>query len=562
MIPFLLTLLLSNLGVTPDLQLTDEPFAVSAPRTEVEGWTRFVGLQPLTTGAIAIRCQDVPVAPGVRGRVDILQRDGKRWTWLATYQYGPELAIPQADFDRGVLVRFEGSPIYLWNQVPARMPGPIVLKRFRNVSIDAPPAATLSLYVASEQSPRTLVNGRFRLVPVATALACATAAIESRCIEVGPMSEKVALSFGSGDDARVLLVEPQAEDRFSVIAKGNVAIRPRNVGGSIAQVLPWVVISLSQKGISWSDVLIDRSGRDLALERLQGSSLVPPPAFTEVRARHERGLLIRPYVGTHREPLSDPSALLLVFAADDGTLFSQVPLVTSSPEHDGNFHLSTLAPGTYVLKLLSSAATTERLTVSAMVGVPLDVVFPSGPTVRGRVVRASGGSPTDPVTIEIGIDGPFQQALKSGDLMDTMRSATADENGNFSVVIAQAGRYRLRARWGSATAERVFEIAPSTTDVDLGDIALKSGTALHGTVPGCHGGQATAIVVPDLSKPPTFDTLAALIDVDGRFLIQGLLPGRWSVLIQCEGKPVKTAPQVVTIPEGGEPVVEFVRTQR
>ncbi|HSY51729.1 MAG TPA: hypothetical protein VLC46_23200 [Thermoanaerobaculia bacterium] len=248
-----------------------------------------------------------------------------------------------------------------------------------------------------------------------------------------------------------------------------------------------------------------------------------------------------------------------MFAVDDGTLLSEVPLVTSSPEHDGHFHLSTLAPGTYVLKLLSSAATTERLTVSAMVDVPLDVVFPSGPIVRGRIVRASGGSPTDPVTIEIGIDEPVQQALKSGDLMDTMRFATPDENGNFRVVIAIAGRYRLRGRWGSATAERVFEIGPSTTDLDLGDISLKAGATLLGEVPGCHGGQSTAIMVPDLSKPPTFDTLNSSIDVDGRFRTQGLLPGKWSVMIQCEGKPVKTEPQVVTIPESGDAVIRFVR---
>jgi hypothetical protein len=541
------------------MQSTVDPFAVSAPRAVVQGWASFTGLPPSAFGSIPISCPDAAVSPG---RVDILRRDGKRWTWITTFQYGPSAAIQPAGFDRGVLVRFEGSSTYLWSEVQAHASTPIVIRRFKNVSIDSAPGATLSLYVASERTPRTVVDDRFHFVPLEAALACATTGSESRCSELGPQSTHTALSFASGDDARVLRVEPQEDDAFRVIAKGNVAIRPKVAGRSIAQVSPWVAIGLQQKGLSWSDALIDRTGREFALERLRGSALLPPPGFAEVPSRHDRGLLLRPYVGPQRAPLSDPFALLLVSLTADATLASEIPLLTSPPQPDGNFHLPALASGTYVLKLLSSSASPETLTVSAMAGVPLDVVFRGGPTVRGRIVRASGGSPSDPVTIEISGDGPVQEALKSGDLMDRMRLVTPDDTGNFRSVIALAGRYRLRARWGAATAERLFEVGSSTTDLDLGDITLKSGSSLLGEIPGCHVGKATAIMVPDLSKPPTFDTLTTPIDIDGRFRIQGLLPGRWSILIQCEGKPVKTEPQVVTMPESGDAVVGFVRSQR
>jgi hypothetical protein len=260
-------------------------------------------------------------------------------------------------------------------------------------------------------------------------------------------------------------------------------------------------------------------------------------------------------------PLSDPAALLLVFLSQDATLASELPIATSPREPDGSFHLATLASGTYVLKLLSSLTTMEPVTVSAMAGTPVDVVFGSGPTVSGRIVRAAGGAPTDPVTIEISGDENFQQALKSGDPLDRMRIVTPNENGNFRVVVALAGHYRLRARWGAVTAERKFDIEASTTELDLGDITLKSGLALLGEVAGCHAGQATAIAVPDVSKPPNFDTVNAPIGVDGRFLMQGLLPGQWSILVQCDGKPLKTEPRVVTISESGDAVVRFVQRQ-
>jgi hypothetical protein len=558
MMSFLLTLLM--LGETADIQYTDEPFVIAAPRTVVERWTQFGGFPASTTESIPIKCSEVRGVRQEAGRADILRRDGKRWMWLATLNYGPELTIPKADFDRGILVRFDRSSTYFWSEVPAHTSTPVDVKPFRNVAIDAPPGATLTLYVPSEERPRTLVDGPFRLVPAATILACATSANESRCTEVGAASGRVALSFDHGDDARIVRVVPQADDTFSIIAKGNVVIRPKSVGRAIAHVPPWVAVGL-QKGVAWNNVLIDRAGRELAIERLMGSSLAPPPAFTDVPSRRERGLVIRPSVGSQRMPLSDPAALLLVFLSQDETLASEIPLVTSQRERDGSFHLPTLASGTYVLKLLSSLTTMEPVTVSAMAGTPLDVVFRSGPTVTGRIVRAAGGAPTDPGTIEISGDENIQQAVKSGDLMDRMRVATPDENGTFRVVVAIAGHYRLRARWGAATAERTFEIGASTKDLDLGDIALKSGAALLGDVPGCRAGQATAIAVPDVSKPPNFDTVNAPIGVDGRFLMQGLSPGQWSILLQCDGKPVMTEPRVVTISESGDAVVRFVQRQ-
>jgi hypothetical protein len=562
MIALLLTLAASLVPPpTADLGTTSEPIEVSAPRSIVAGWDSFATLPPPAKGTIAIRTADA-VPPGA-GRIDILRREGKRWSWLATSQYAPDLALPPADFDRGVLLRFDGSPTYFWNEVPASVAGLIVLRRLKNLSVEAtPPGAMLVLYIPSERAPRTLAAGPFRLVPVETTLACVASGNDSRCAEVGASITRVSLPLSAGDDVRVLRIEPQAEDAFNVLARGNVAMRPKKVGGMVAQAFPWVAIALHEKGLSWNDVLVDRSGRELALQRLHGSLLPSLPAFGDIASRRERGLVIRPFVGERRDVLVDPSALLLVFPGQGSDLASAVPLVTAAPSAGGAFVLPTLGTGTYALKLVSSDTSAERTTVSAMVGVPLDVVFPSGPTVRGRVARASGGSSTDQIAIELLVDAPFMEAIKSGDLMDRMRVTTADGNGNFHMVIAIPGRYRIRARWGSSTAERAFEIESSTRDLDLGDILLKPGTTLHGELPVCHdGGEAIAIAVPDLSKPPNFEPLRAPIAADGRFLIDGLVPGRWSVLLRCAGKPIKATPEVVTVPESGELVIRFTQAE-
>ena len=148
--------------------------------------------------------------------------------------------------------------------------------------------------------------------------------------------------------------------------------------------------------------------------------------------------------------------------------------------------------------------------------------------------------------------------------VDKIRVTSADETGNFSSTLSIPGKYRLRARWGTATGERDFEIDELMSDVQLGDIVLSRGSTLRGFLSNCSGGETIFIPRPDdLAKRLTSgigEVRRATIASDGRFTVEGLPAGRRSVLAKCNGTWVSVSPDSVSIPEAGEIVVQFVPT--
>jgi hypothetical protein len=125
----------------------------------------------------------------------------------------------------------------------------------------------LSLYTASEPTPRTAVDGVFRRVPAEDAVGCAARSDGSAaCVEIGPLASDAGLSSASDVvDTRRLRIEPQANDRVQVLARGDFPTTPRIVGGTLAQAGPWLAVAIREKGFTWNDVVVDRSGEELAL---------------------------------------------------------------------------------------------------------------------------------------------------------------------------------------------------------------------------------------------------------------------------------------------------------
>lgn len=185
------------------------------------------------------------------------------------------------------------------------------------------------------------------------------------------------------------------------------------------------------------------------------------------------------------------------------------------------------------------------------------MVFPSGPTVHGHIIRTSG-SATSAASVEVGPIESAKDAAQS-DLVDRTRFANADESGAFHIVISRPGKYRLHATWGSAAADRDFDI--DDKDVDLGDVPLAGAASLRGSIANCRDGDAAVIAVPDLSKAPGpgfGNVQRGAIDTSGRFIVDGLTPGRWSVVIRCAGVITPASPEVVVVPRSGDVVIDFV----
>jgi len=372
----------------------------------------------------------------------------------------------------------------------------------------------------------------------------------------------VHVPAGTAGGARVLRVEPQTGDAFQALAPGRIAIRPQKITTSVATALPWIGITVDDPNATWEQVVLDRTGDAFALQRLTGSALSPLPAATSIASERARGLIIRPWIGAEKHRFTDASAMLLVFIAgsDDG-IAGDLPIATVAPTIEREFRLPTLGTGRYTLKLLSSETTADLVTVSAIAGVPADVVFATGPTVVGRIVRSGAGPATEPAAIEIGLLALPKDALKS-DPLDKVRFASSDENGAFHVVLGSPGTYRLHARWGSAAADRDFVISKESKNVELGEIMLGTGATLRGTIDGCSGGEAILIAVPDLSKavtPGLGDLSRVAIGADGRFLAEGLAVGSWSVLFECGGTPSAATPEIIIVPDTNDVVVRFTQ---
>ncbi len=150
-------------------------------------------------------------------------------------------------------------------------------------------------------------------------------------------------------------------------------------------------------------------------------------------------------------------------------------------------------------------------------------------------------------------------------MLDAVRFTTARENGDFKMTLSAPGRYRLLARWGSASKEREFEIARDSKIIDLGDIVLESGSTLRGSMPPCANGEVMVASLPDTSKPMMMrldEPRRAPADANGRFIIEGLHPGTWAIRATCRGALVSLVPEVIVIPEQGDAIVDLSAPRR
>lgn len=556
-------LLASALAGEPELTRVDAPVEFLAPAPVAAKWRSFDGLSAAAlTEAVQVRATGAP--PGSKGRIDVLRRGGGSWLWTETHASGPELTLPRRDFDRAVLLRFPGDPLYYWGEIPAGTTASLELHAFRNLSIrGSEPGDTGVLFHDRENVARTIAQGEhpIRFVPAGRAIFCALGALDSRCALVEEAGTEVELSSSAAGDVRVFRFERQGGAEVDVLAPGTVAIRPKKIAAAVIDSGAWTAVTLPAPH-GWEDIVVDRSGDDLALQRTEGSTLPALPAFAQPFSVRERGLVVRPWVGPDKHPLTDTAAMLVVFPQNEKGISSQVPLATAAPDKDGLFALPSLASGTYVFKLLSSASAAGTMKATATSGTPLDIVFPGGPSVTGRIVRSAGGNPADPVYVEVSQLMTLAEASQ-GDAIDKVRFTNADETGAFNIIVSVPGRYRLHAQWGSASAERDFEIGSKTREVQLGDISLVLGATLRGSVDGCVRGEAVLIPVPDVSKPLTLAgpmLRRVAIDDTGHFLAEGLDAGNWSVLFKCDGISTGATPEMFTMPERGDAIVEFTRS--
>lgn len=135
--------------------------------------------------------------------------------------------------------------------------------------------------------------------------------------------------------------------------------------------------------------------------------------------------------------------------------------------------------------------------------------------------------------------------------------AVTDADGRFALRELPDGGYRVTASApGLAPARRVARAGAD----DL-VFRLSPGGSLAGRVTDRHSGAPVApfvvtVLRPDLRREPSRSL--AVIDAEGRFAIDGLAPGPAELVVSAPSH-APSAPQPVTIPDGGAPATVEVR---
>jgi 5-hydroxyisourate hydrolase-like protein (transthyretin family) len=165
--------------------------------------------------------------------------------------------------------------------------------------------------------------------------------------------------------------------------------------------------------------------------------------------------------------------------------------------------------------------------------VSVEVLLSAGGAVGGRLVGPEERPAAGSVTVQE-LDGREAPAA----LAQVLR-AEAGADGRFRVAGVPAGSHALGVRAPGLAAQRViFDLGPTTLEVDLGDVALEVGLTISGRVRDRAGLPVSGARIDMFPRSPTaisFRGDPVECAADGRFVAAGLSPGIHSLTASASG---------------------------
>ncbi len=193
---------------------------------------------------------------------------------------------------------------------------------------------------------------------------------------------------------------------------------------------------------------------------------------------------------------------------------------------DGAFVLLDLAEAAYDLRFEVNGFAPRKLDgVEVKAGEirrDLEVKLRRGSTIRGLVVERESGEPIDGAGIAI-------ESLAKNDWLDV--GSRTDERGRFEVEGLEGGAFRLLARRDGFVPSTVGPIeVPKAGLVEGISISLSRGGAVEGSTLRSGGVTFEGGNVLARSLQESSEQKDAPIGPQGRFRIEGLAPGKWTVV--------------------------------
>ncbi|HTX00064.1 MAG TPA: carboxypeptidase regulatory-like domain-containing protein [Acidimicrobiales bacterium] len=211
---------------------------------------------------------------------------------------------------------------------------------------------------------------------------------------------------------------------------------------------------------------------------------------------------------------------------------------------DGNFGLSDLAPGDYVVQVPGSDVEQSFTIADGSRQASIDLSLPGG-MVSGEVLDASGNPVAGvPVTIS-GADGPFAETL-------------TDSNGDYQFVTTAGEAVDLVAESPSTGVLIANDVAASaSSDVEV--TPLQAGTASYRvTVEGPSGSPVSGatLVLNATSEDGSVGSVAASTGASGVATFSNLTPGSYE-LVTSDDTDAALTEQVNVAAEGGSTTVQL-----
>jgi protocatechuate 3,4-dioxygenase beta subunit len=247
------------------------------------------------------------------------------------------------------------------------------------------------------------------------------------------------------------------------------------------------------------------------------------------------------------EPLAGATVLARLDADADANSDADAAFETRSGD-DGAFLVHGLPGERVVLEVRSDgfeasvrAFDLERGAVRTAV-----VVLRRSGTLVGQVRRPDGAGAAE------------AEVVLAGSGVWPPRRILADEDGRFRWTGLPSGIYEVRARKGSLVAAPVVGVTVGPERPTTIDLRLVAGTVLEGVVLDVRTeAPIEGAVISVAEEALSLDVRATLTDDQGRFRVEGLLPGAQRLTVQATGY-VRFGPEPVAT--GGEPIrVPLVR---